>query len=187
MSASGECQQLREPIQAMVQGCFDDLAPDEMTRVEAHLNDCSACAALLANETPPIERSTRAGGDASSVDDAPLPLPSVETPSAQAWEHVWDNVERATAPASARRKPQSRHIIRFLYPWSAYAAAAAIVLMVGLWRLVPRTQTWELDLAGAGDVEIQLLEVYGDAMPFVISGDEEGDVSMVWMLDDEGA
>lgn len=170
-----------------MQGRFDELAPDEVARVETHLNDCSACAELLAHETAAIERPTRGGTDASSVGDAPLGLPSVETPSAEAWERVWDNVERSASAASVRSKPQGRHIIRFLYPWSAFAAAAAIVLMVGLWRLAPRTQTWALDLAGADDVEIQLLEVYGDAMPFVISGDAEGDVSMVWMMDDEGA
>ena len=61
------------------------------------------------------------------------------------------------------------------------------MLMVSLWRMTPATDTddWAFQLAVAGDVEIESMEVFGDSTSMLMSfGDD--DISIIWVMDDEG-
>lgn len=47
------------------------------------------------------------------------------------------------------------------------------------------TDDWAFQLAAAGDVEIESIEVFGDSTSMLMSfGDD--DISIIWVMDDEG-
>ncbi len=194
MSATNACQTHRETIVALRGGRFDAIAPDRMDAAELHLNGCEACQRMLAGVTPGHDPLVAAAGEAS------------EPPQA-VWEAMWRRIDSAKAPASAtfdaagaaarrvdqpifggeRRETAAAappRLLRLVRSTGILAAAAMVLLMVGLWQAVPaRASEWEFDLAGADDVEIESMQVYDDnGVPLVLStGGEEG-VSVIWVV-----
>ena len=61
-----------------------------------------------------------------------------------------------------------------------------ILVAVGLTQLVPDQGGALAALlpAGSGDVEIVDLEVFGDAMPFVVSAGPQDEISVIWVMED---
>ncbi len=165
MNTTQSCEPYRQTIAALREGRFDAIEPDQMAAAETHMNDCAACRSALENVTP--------------IPEARL-CETFALPEGESWKKVWDNVDEAAAtPPHAQAR-----IIRFMRPWGTLAAAAAVMLMVGLWRT--GTDDWAFQLAGAADVEIESMEVFGDSTAMLMSfGDD--DISIIWVMDDEGA
>ena len=158
------CENLSETLEAVAAGRFDSVAPERMDALEIHLNECADCAGRLAEVRPEPDPSLR-------VD--------IATPSAAQWDDVWKRVAPDARPA--QRPPR----IRKSYPfWSTIAAVAACFVMAVVWRFgkAPADTGWDLQLAV--DVEVVEVEVFGDATPFILSGDDGG--SIIWVLDEPG-
>lgn len=68
--------------------------------------------------------------------------------------------------------------------WEPVLAAAAVVLLAIVWRVSPggSAGAWELRLAT--DVQVEEVEVFGDASSFV-SVSEDGP-AVIWVLDASG-
>ncbi len=169
MNTARSCEQFRETIAALRQGRFDAIDPDQMAVAETHMNDCAACRSALVNVTPIPE---------------PRLCETAVLPADESWNNVWDKVDESTAtPTHAQAR-----ILRFMRPWGTLAAAAVVILMISLWRTAPGTGTddWPFQLAGAADVEIESMEVFDDSTSMLMSfGDD--DISIIWVMDDEGA
>ncbi len=169
MNTAQSCEHYRETIAALSAGRFDAIEPDQMAAVEMHMNDCAACRSALADVTPIPE---------------PRLCQSPALPADESWSNVWEKLD-AAAPSTTH--VQAR-ILRFARPWGTLAAAAVVVFMVSLWWTMPGTAAddWAFQLAGAGDVEIESMEVFDDSTSMLMSfGDD--DISIIWVMDDEGA
>ena len=168
MNTAQSCEQYRQTIAALRDGRFDAIEPDQMAAAETHMNDCTACRSELADVTPIPE---------------PHLCETAALPANESWNNVWDKVDDAVAPAT---HAQAR-VLRFMRPWGTLAAAAVVMFMVGLWRMMPGTATddWAFQLAGAGDVEIESVEIFDDSNSMLTSfGDD--DTPIIWVMDDEG-
>jgi hypothetical protein len=172
MMAEDECQGLQDLIAALAEGRFDVLSPDEVAALEAHLNECGACAARLATAraAPP---------------DAGYPEPPAG-PEAGVWDAVWNRIDKAAM--DSRPVGLSGGRARWLRSWGAISAAAAILLATAIWHLVPLrpAPAWEFRLAGAHDVEIESLEVFGEATTFVLNTDDDVGTSIIWVMEENG-
>lgn len=119
---------------------LDALTPAEMEQLEAAMNADPQLAERLA------DLPADGAGD----------LPAVPEPDEQAWDRVWDGI-------TAAQRPQRGHWWR--WAGGALAAAAAVLLAIGLWPDLsdpqPRPQTG-MTLAGADDIEVLELDVAGD-------------------------
>ena len=170
MSTAQTCAPYRESIVALRDGRFDMIEPDQMRAAESHLNDCAACQAVVAGAAAQAE---------------PALCETVKLPTERAWDAAWDEVEAA----GASRTAAPHRILRFARPWGTFAAAAVVILMVGLWRVLPGTGSddWALQLAGINEVEIEWLEVSDDSMSMIMSAGDDDEISIIWVIDDEGA
>ena len=153
---------LREALDAIVAGDLDAPSPDQIARLEARVNANPDVRARLAGIVPPIEPALRA---------------AVQPPPKRVWEDVWRRVDEAVSAAPAPR------VLRL---WRPLTAAAACVLMVGLWNIGrgPTVADWPVEWAR--DVEINELEVLEGCTPFVAAVGADSPVSVIWVLDDEG-
>jgi hypothetical protein len=169
--AENDCQRLQGPIAALAEGRFDDLSPDEVAAVETHLNVCAACAARLAT--------------ARATPDAGYPEPPAG-PEAGVWDAVWNRIDEAAL--DSRPVGLSGARARWLRSWGAMSAAAAILLATAIWHLVPLgpSPAWEFRLAGARDVEIESLEVFGEATTFVLNTDDDVGTAIIWVMEENG-
>lgn len=155
---------IQESLDALAADGLDALSPRQVARLEARLNTDAELAARIADRSPMVEPSFRVGG---------------EPPPAEAWEQVWQRINAAAA---------SRHTAgwRTLRLWRPLAAAAAAcVLMVGLWSVGrgAKAQPWPVEWAH--DVEINELEVLDGRMPFVLAGGANA-VPVIWVLENGG-
>lgn len=165
---SAECDKFGGAIEELALGRFDAIGAEEMADVEAHLNACAACSSRLG--------VMRAGPEA--VWDEPVQLPSSDE-----WTRVGQAIEDAYR--AERRSGISAGPIRLARRWGAIAAILLLSVSVwrfGVWGVEP---AWSLQLARGDEVEITSLEVFGDAMPFVISAGEDGDVPVIWVIQNE--
>ncbi|MCH7870552.1 MAG: hypothetical protein IID33_02520 [Planctomycetes bacterium] len=168
MNTTQSCENYRETIAALRDGRFDAIQPDQMAAAETHMNGCAACRSALTDVTPIPE---------------PQLCETATLPADESWKSVWDKLDESAATPN---HTQAR-ILRFVRPWGTLAAAAVVMLMVSLWRMTPATDTddWAFQLAVAGDVEIESMEVFGDSTSMLMSfGDD--DISIIWVMDDEG-
>lgn len=169
MSTSRTCEQHRETIVALREGQFEAVETEQMEAVETHLNECESCQALLAGAAARPEAALRE---------------AVRLPTEQAWGEAWERVDAASeSPA-----PSTQRILRFARPWGTFAAAAVVMLMVGLWRVMPDPESngWALQLAGIDDVEIESLETFGNSTSMLMTAGDDDEISIIWVMDDEG-
>lgn len=162
------CETIRDALQAVESGRLDALSDAQVSSLESHLEDCAACAARLAGADPPAVSSRNA---------------SLAGPSDAEWSAVWDGIESGSATTDSRPvRARLRLAPRF---WTMGAAAAALLLAVGLWRVGewpgsgPHMQL-------SSNVEVHEIEVFGDATTFVAL-DDRGGAAMIWVVQDEGA
>ncbi len=151
-------------------GNLDALSPAQVEALEAALNSEPDLAARLVPCRPPVSPQLAA---------ALRELDRDEQPSPGTWERVWSRIDAAGASAQGRRGAAWRRVS----VWRPMLAAAACLLLMVGWRLVPSTaaEPWPLQLAG--DVEIDELEVFQDATSFIVSmGNGAGRI--IWVLPD---
>ena len=149
----------RTALDAIAAGKLDAMTPEQVARLETQIDQAPELADRLAGIKPAVEPGFRL---------------AVEPPPEDVWERVW---QRVNAAASSTR----RHVWRL---WRPLAVAAACVLMVGLWNARgPALQ--EGPVEWARDVEIDDLEVFDGATPFVLAAGADSPVSVIWLLDEE--
>ena len=68
------------------------------------------------------------------------------------------------------------------------AAAAVVMLMAGLWRIIPSagSDEWAIHLASVNDVEIESLETFGDSTSMIMTAGDNSEIEVVWVMDDKG-
>ncbi len=156
---------IRELFGLLDAGRLDELTPEEVRRLETHLDATPADADRLSRVAPPTDPLLQA------------PPPSVPQPR---WDAVWENVTAAAGPA----RPGPR-VLRLWRPLAA--VAAAVVLGIGLWDYdrvaAPAPDAWPVQWADT--VEIDELESAGDTMPLVLSAGDEA-VPVIWVFESEG-
>lgn len=153
-------------LMRVTDGRLDELTPEQVAALEAHLSATPAAAERLANVLP--------------APDPRLILPE-SLPSEVDWNELWERIDTATAA----RQPAPRAISRVLRLWPPLVAAAACLLLAVLWRttLSPAESPWEIRLSD--DVVVHELEVFGDASAFVAySGDESG-TAVIWVFGED--
>ena len=109
----------------------DQLGPAEGARIAAHVAACAACAALVADARGFIAASTRI---LTALDDAPPRGASAGVAANQSDAPLTARpasglAPRAAAPAAGRRRARPPWRIA---PWELRAAAAAVVVAVGV-------------------------------------------------------
>ena len=189
----------RENLEALLRrveaGELDSLTPEQIDALEAHLN-------AMAGESKPPDLP-RLGGRLA-LPDAALPdlaIPDSAMPTPAEWERVWNNIEAGvtTVPADATPIPADRvslklvatakskrsvgrRVIKF---WPAWAAVAACVALLFTWHFAapPVSAGWEMQLAD--QVEVDELDVFGDATAFVDFNDDG--TAMIWVFEGNGA
>ena len=144
-------------------GAIDELSPEEIAALEAHLNAETEFADALADTVP--------------VPDCPAFDRS--GPTAAEWEGVWQSIESAqTQEAGKTRSP------RFVRFWQPLFAAAACLMLVITWRFgASNTPHWNAQLSN--DVVVHELEVYDDASSMVAyTGDGSGS-AIIWVFEED--
>jgi anti-sigma factor RsiW len=173
------CETIRATLTAAVAGRFDELAAEQVAALEAHLAACPGCAAELAAckpaRDPVLTTAVRVAGEGPR-------------PTAAAWEALYRDIEArvVATPALPRRAPAVFAAARTQRPipaallrwWRPLAAAAAVLLAVGVWRLerpnpVP-ADSFEL----ATNVEINSLEAGPDTTVYTSEGG-----AVIWVID----
>jgi hypothetical protein len=153
-------------LRAVARGELDQLTPAQVAELEAGLNitPASEFAQQLAQPEPALAVALAAAA-------------ATDRPAIRTWDAMWDRIDAATT--SSRVAPRNR----LLRLWRPLAAVAAGLLFLAAWRVAqpPIVEPWPLQLAT--DTEIQSLEVYGDATPFVVSAGQNGSaIKVIWML-----
>ena len=152
-------------------GRLDDLTPEQIDALEAHLNATPDAEQRLADVLPETDPRL----------DVAAPMPTdVE------WNEVWQGIDSA----ARKRESTARAIRRTIRLWQPLAAVAACVALLLVWRWSPLTTAPEWPIALSSDVEVLELEVFGDASAFVSYSDDGQGAAMIWVLDDstsEGA
>jgi hypothetical protein len=162
---------LEQALRAVSHGELDALTPEQIARLERVLNDEPAVAQRIGAQVP--QRDAPLAGALDEMDRS-------AQPSRQEWQNVWARIESA-APAAIGHSVSAR-ILRF---WRPLTAAAACLLLVAGWKLMPTpaNDLWPMQLAS--NVEISDIEV-GDGMTsFVVSTDDEGGSKIIWVLEDQ--
>ena len=134
---------LEELLARVRAGRLDELTPEQVAALEAHLDATPAAAERLANVVPEPDPHLSA---------------AVSPPTEDEWNAVWERVESATSAPQSPRRPLSR-VFRL---WSPLAAAAACLLLVVVWRL-SAPPAWEIQLSEDVLVlcgETRLVKVY---------------------------
>ncbi len=168
------CRQFEPLLTMLADGRMDQLTPEQMDSVAAHVDACPACEARLAGVS------------------SQMPLPSglaIEAPSTQQWSGVWAAIERAAVqPARAVAPGNLRWPVRRIV--QAFTAAAACLLVgLAVWQYVGPSDAaprLTLDLAHASDVAIESLEVAGDDTSFVVTAGAEDDIPIIWVFEKTG-
>jgi hypothetical protein len=139
---------LEQALRAVSHGELDALTPEQVARLERVLNDEPAVAQRVGAQVPQREAPL-----AEALDE----WDRSAQPSRQEWQNVWARIETA-APAAVWRNQAgvSARILRF---WRPLAAAAACLLLVAGWKLMPAPadELWPMELAS--NVEISDIEV----------------------------
>lgn len=164
------CEQLADALLALIDGRPDALAPEQVAELETHLDECPTCAARLARVQARPEATLH---DALA---APVPEPAL-------WDAVWDRIDaRSTAVSVTAR----RRLPVTLRLWSGLSAAAAVILLATVWWLTPPAADypWDLRLAGPDDVNIQSLEVFGDATSIVLTAEGDDAAPIIWVIEE---
>jgi hypothetical protein len=166
--AAKDCQTSQGAIDALAAGRFDDVSADQMAVLEAHLNECADCAARLADVRARL---------ASPFDVA------VDSPAPETWDAVWRAIE--AAPSGQVERAGLGRVIRWRrWAAGAIAAAAAILLIIGLWPMASTVQpASEVRFASADDVHIESLSVFDQGTPMVLSVGEDGGISVIWVVE----
>ena len=108
------------------------------------------------------------------------------SPEPNVWEALWNRIDEAAMDSRVVGLSGTR--TRWLRSWGAMSAAAAILLATAIWHLVPLgpSPAWEFQLAAARDVEIESLEVFGEATTFVLNTDDDVGTSIIWVMEENG-
>jgi hypothetical protein len=165
---------LEQALRAVSHGDLDALTPEQVARLERVLNDEPAVAQRVGAQVPRCD---------ALLADALRELDQSAKPSGQNWQNVWEQIETA-APAAIGRH-ETGVSARILRLWRPLAAAAACLLLVAGWKLMPAPadELWPMELAS--NVEISDIEV-GDGMTsFVVSTGDESGSEIIWVLDDQ--
>lgn len=150
-----------ELLELLKAGRLDALTADEVERLEAGLN----------------ERPQEIDGVLARVaaDDLPNDWPA---PSESEWRRAWVAIERETSGYG------------YGGPWRIWrglAAAAACVLAALSWRFDAQTPAATPQIQLANQVDIQELEVFGDAFAAVSYSGETGGAAVIWVFEgDQG-
>lgn len=142
---------------------LDALTPEEVDTL-----------ATAADERPEVGARL----NAVATPETPL-VAAVGAPRAAAWDDTWEAIARRTASRSGGRR---------LGMWQqVFAAAAAVLLAVGIWQgrlpMAADGRPVELD----SSVEILSLEAYGEQAPMVVTVGDEGSYPVIWLVDESGA
>lgn len=153
-------------LDAVLNGRLDQLSPEQAARLEAYLNVDRVTAEALAARVATVEPVLRGG---------------VPTPSAVAWERVWAGIDAAR---TARLKAAAqRRVFRIWQPLVAVAASVALLLA---WNFTREPGESDWPVTWARDVEINELEVARGSTPLILSGEFDGGIPMIWVLDGAG-
>ena len=156
-----EMKDIQTELEALSAGRLDSLSPEQITRLETHLNANPEVADQLADSMPAVEPVLHAG---------------LEHPSAEAWESVWENIESATV------RPTTM-LPRLLRLWQPLAAVAACLLMVGIWHYSHEAAPEPWPVEWAQEMEINDLQVFDGGIPFVLSAGNDSTISMIWVIE----
>jgi hypothetical protein len=154
---------LDELLDRVRAGRLDELTPEQVAALEAHLDATPTAAERLANVIP--------------EPDPHLSAP-VSSPTEDQWNAIWERVESAASSPRSPRRPVSR-VLRF---WSPLAAAAACLLLVVVWRL-SAPPAWEMHLSE--HVVVHELEVFGNSSAFVAYSDDDDGSAMIWVFEED--
>ncbi|MFN0135070.1 MAG: hypothetical protein ACKVS9_03025 [Phycisphaerae bacterium] len=149
-------------LDTAIAGRMDELSPEQIERLAAHLDESLEAAALLADATPPMMV-----GSANAV----------ALPTEREWSRVWSGVESAGA-ARVERVRRGR-VIRFTQSFAALAACVGIVFMMQRAGIVQRADVTQL----ASGVEIRELDVAA-GYTAKIDLDEDGGSAVIWIYED---
>jgi len=165
-----ECKRLRPIIDRVTSGAA--LPDRDMDDLAEHLDACPTCAALLSDTT---------------ANPADPPIGETPTPTPAEWDRVWSAIESADESAEADLSTARRHA--WWTRWAPLSAAAALLLVVGIWSLLPENgaAAWEFRVARGAESRIESLEVYGDDMSVVLAAGEDDAASIIWVMEDEGS
>lgn len=153
-------------LRAVARGELDRLTPTQVAELELSLN--AGGAADFGEQVAGLEPALAA---------ALVAAEAVDRPAIRTWDSMWGRIDAATASSSGASRS------RILRLWRPLAAVAAGFLFLAAWQVAqpPLVEPWPLRLAT--DTEIQSLEVYGDATPFVVSAGQNGSaIKVIWML-----
>jgi len=155
-----------ELLERVSAGQLDDLTPEQVAALEAHLNATPAAAERLVDVMPTPDPQLTSG---------------VPSPSGADWDRVW---ERIDSVATSRARPP-RSLGRVFRLWQPLAAAAACLLLIVVWRtmLSPAEPPWEIQLSD--DVVVHELEVFGNASAFVAYADDESGAAVIWVFEED--
>lgn len=170
---SSEADNLDQALKALQAGDLDALTPEQMDRLEGLLNSRPQLADTLTGRLAAPDARLRAALDDEAADAGP---------SAPEWERAWNRISTSSGAASTSRRATGR----FWRLWAPLTAAAACLLMAASWwgsALPAGPQPWPMKLAT--EVEINELEVYGNATAFVVSAGGESGVGIIWVLEEE--
>jgi hypothetical protein len=165
---------LEQALRAVSHGDLDALTPEQVARLERVLNDEPAVAQHVGAQVPQCD---------APLADALHELDQSAQPSSRDWQNVWERIETAAPAAIVRHETGvSARILRF---WRPLAAAAACLLLVAVWKLLPAPadELWPMELAS--NVEIGDIEVSEGLTSFVVSTGDEGGSKIIWVLSDQ--
>jgi len=164
------CQNIGTLLTALVEGRFDDLSPDEMAVVEQHLNECAECSSRLAGVDGTCETAIMA---------------DVQEPSAEQWDQTGAAIDDSLSSVTGQRSSTFR-FGRMAMAGLSVAALLAIGVTVGQFAMRSGLAGRGMQLASASEVEIESVEVFGDTDLLVLNTGDEGDPSIIWVVEDSG-
>ena len=191
---SGAPRDIQELLERVRQGALHELTPAEVERLAA------------ATETTPAVADQLAALPAEPPANWPAPSP----PTAEAWDAMWRNVERGaesgaeesnTGPrlqldshTSVPLDSRSRDVLnvrsmrrsRWFTRAPVLAAAAAIVLMVGVWRLYTPPAVAPQQLTPDRDAAFLDVSTSGNDTAVVMLSNDDDKFPVLWIVEDTG-
>ncbi len=199
-----QCETVSATLAAAAAGRFDALSPQQVAALEAHLDDCPRCLAVLTDAVPKPDAEIAA---------ALRRMPGAAGPGAATWDAVWQEIDATVGgaaqsplhiardgredaepgrdailptPASGvARRVARTGLIRKI--WRPLAIAAACALMAGVWRYATLSTPPEHPIRLATNVEIDNLEVFGDSSAIVYTLNDTSGAAVIWIVDKSGA
>jgi hypothetical protein len=155
-----------ELLARVAEGRLDDLTPEQVAALAAHLDATPMAAQRLA--------------DIVAVTDPRLAGAPPSPPEAE-WGRVWQGIDSAAATHASRPRGSTRA----LRLWQAVTAVAACLLLVVLWRSVnpPTEASWQMRLSD--DVVVHEVEVFGDASSFIAYSEDGSGSAVIWVLEED--